>query len=147
MAVVLTGELLESVGVISAEMRSRFATGGDTDIGFVAMATLRHLVRQGPRSITALAKSDRVTTQAISIRLAPLLEAGLVVRMADPTDGRRASVEVTKRGREAVTRAQERARNALESAVGDLTPAEKDALAEALPVLQRLGAHLSRENP
>jgi DNA-binding MarR family transcriptional regulator len=147
MAVVLTGELLESVGVISAEMRSRFATGGDTDIGFVAMATLRHLVRHGPRSITALAKSDRVTTQAISIRLAPLLEAGLVVRMADPTDGRRASVEVTKRGREAVTRAQERARNALESAVGDLTPAEKDALAEALPVLQRLGAHLSRENP
>lgn len=62
------------------------------------MATLRHLVRKGSRTVSELALADGVTTQAISLRLRPLVEAGLVSRATDPRDARRTIVSATPSG-------------------------------------------------
>lgn len=147
MATRLTTDVWDCVGAISGQLRSRFAARAEPDLGFVALATLRHLERRGPRSITELARSERVSTQAISLRVAPLLEAGLVVRSPDPSDGRRALVDVTGRGRAAVRRAQAQAKAALADAVDALTDDERAALVAALPALRRIGSHLDQEDP
>jgi len=139
----LASHVLAAVGSISAELRSRFASAGEPDLGFVALATLRHLTRHGSRSVSELAKADRVTTQAVSLRVAPLADAGLVTRSTDPADARRTLVEVTHRGRQVVERAQQSAHAALKTVVRNLTRPERTALVSALPVLHRIGTDLN----
>ena len=141
----LTTDVLEAIGSVSSQLRSRFAPRAEHDVGFVGMATLRHLVRRGPRSVTELARSEGVTTQAISLRLSPLVEAGLAARSRDPQDARRTLVEVTESGRDLVAQSQARVLAALEAAVRALTADERRALAAAVPVLQRMGAELIEE--
>ncbi|MBX6722281.1 MAG: MarR family transcriptional regulator [Dactylosporangium sp.] len=137
----------EAVGAISAQLRLRFAEGAGADIGFVALATLRHLVRHGPCSVTELAGRDRVTTQAISLRVAPLVRAGLIHRLSDPADGRRSLLEATDRGRKVVRTAQAHALAALDDLVAGLPEAERSALTAALPVLHKLGTELAKGKP
>jgi len=141
----LSAEVLAVIGVISEQLRTRFAKGGDPELGFVALATLRHLVRHGQRSVSDLARGEGVTTQAISLRMSPLLKAGLVAQSKDPHDRRRTLVEATERGREAVIRSQERVLTALENGIGALTTRERAALIQALPALERLAATLHEE--
>ena len=137
--------VLEAIGAISAQLRSRFAQGGEPGVGFVGLATLRHLVRHGPRSVTELARSEGVTTQAISLRLSPLVGSGLAARSRDPLDARRTLVDVTQAGHDLVTRSQARVVTALEAAIDALTDAERAALATALPALVRIGAELDKD--
>ncbi len=140
----LAPQVLAVAGLISAELRLRFAAADDPELGFVALATLRHLTRHGSRSVSELAKADRVTTQAISLRIAPLAAAGLVTRRTDPADARRTLVDVTDRGRQTVERAQQSAHAALEAAVKNLTRPERAALVSALPVLHQIGINLTQ---
>ena len=143
----LTVDVWEAVGAVSAQLRLRFADGGGADLGFVALATLRHLVRHGQSGVTDLACRERVTTQAISLRVAPLIAAGLVHRSVDPADGRRSLLEVTPAGRKIVHSAERGALGALGNLIANLSGAERAALTTALPVLHRLGADLAREKP
>lgn len=143
----LTMDVWEAVGAISAELRSRFAEGAGADLGFVALATLRHLVRHGPCTVTELARRDRVTTQAISLRIAPLVHAGLVHRSSDRADGRRSLLTVTDSGREVVGRAQAHALAALENLIAGLPDAQRSALTAAVPVLRWLGTQLATGRP
>ncbi len=136
--------MLKAVGTISAHLRVSFARDG-ANVGFVGRATLRHLVRHGPRTVTDLAQSEGVTTQAISLRIAPLVAAGLVVRSKDPTDARRTVVDVTGSGRDLVIESQARVAAALDTAIARLTSAELASLATALPVLTRIGDELEKE--
>jgi len=135
-------DLSEAIGVISSQLRLIFAANPEP-VGFVALATLRHLSRHGPRSISELAALDRVTTQAISLRVAPLVEAGLAQRSADPADGRRTVVSVTDAGRRALAAAQGRAFSALETALETLDAADLTTLEAAVPVLHKLGPALA----
>jgi len=146
----LASELWEKVGALSSALRLLFVAGSRADadihaapIGFVALAPLRHLVRHGPQTITGLALKDRVSTQAISLRVAPLLHAGLVARGVDPTDRRRTVLSVTDQGREYVEAAHAAAYEELEQAVGQLSTEDRNTLVSALPVLDRLAEHLA----
>jgi len=141
----LAGSVHDAVGAISTQLRLRFAASGSSDIGFVALATLRHLIRHGPRTISQLAEADRVTTQAISLRVRPLVDAGLVTRAVDSGDGRRTVVAATARGRRAVAAAQADTRRALDNAIGRLPPADRAALSAALAPLIQIAKHLEDE--
>ncbi|HET7388123.1 MAG TPA: MarR family transcriptional regulator [Nocardioidaceae bacterium] len=141
----LVRDVEEAAGAISAQLRLRFASGTTPDLGFVALATLRHLVRRGPRSLSELARADRVTTQAISLRIRPLLDAGLITRSVDPNDARRGVVSVTDDGRRVVDSAAASSHDALDVAIGGLTGGERDLLAAAVPVLRQIVAALAQE--
>jgi DNA-binding MarR family transcriptional regulator len=138
----LSERLLDSFGVISNQLRLRYSAAGPEGVGFVAQATLRHLVRRGSCTVSDLAAVDRVTSQAISLRIRPLLEAGLVNRGSDPADGRRTLLSATAPGQEAVTRAASATRRAMAEAVTALTATERAALVAALPALDSLAADL-----
>jgi DNA-binding MarR family transcriptional regulator len=137
-------EVGDAIGSISSQLRLRFAAAG-SGIGFVALATLRHLVRWGPRAVSELAASDQVTTQAISIRVSPLVEAGLVARRVDPADGRRTLLEVTSAGRNVVEAASRQANAALRSALDSVAAADRRAVENALPALRSVAMALREQ--
>jgi DNA-binding MarR family transcriptional regulator len=141
----LTSGLHQAVEAISAQLRLRFAASSSEGIGFVALATLRHLTRHGSRTVSQLAEADRVTTQAISLRVRPLVEAGLVTRGIDPRDGRRTVVEATALGRSAVAQTQSSIRRSLEDAIRRLPPADRAALSAAVDPLLQIAKNLEDE--
>ncbi|HUE27977.1 MAG TPA: MarR family transcriptional regulator [Solirubrobacteraceae bacterium] len=102
-------------------------------------AVLGRLDREGPRSVSALASSERVRPQSMAQTIADLEEAGLVTRSPDPSDGRRVLVELTVEGL-AVLHADRRQREGwLAGAIAEqFSPHEQHVLEEALPLLRRL---------
>jgi DNA-binding MarR family transcriptional regulator len=139
----LTRTLDASVGALSSQLRLRFADTDNSALGFVALATLRHLSRHGARTVTSLAASDKVTTQAVSARLKPLEEAGLVFRERDRDDARRTVVTPTAAGIAEVHEAERRANDALRAAVSQLSDKEREMLEQAVPILAMLAADLT----
>ena len=139
----LTAALRGSVGALSSELRLLYTDPSSSEHGFVALATLRHLRRHGARTVSTLADTDRVTTQAISARLKPLEEAGLVVRQRDHHDARRIVVTATPAGIAVLDAAESRADSALRHALARLSGDERDALHRAVPILAALAADLT----
>lgn len=135
-------QLSVGVGALSAQLRLRFVDASEPRLGFVALATLRHLCRHGERTVTSLAESDGVTTQAISARLKPLEDADLIRRERDTEDARRTVVKPTSAGKAVVREAERGAEVALRSAVSRLSPEDQVILERAAPLLAALGADL-----
>ena len=61
-------------------------------------AVLGRLDREGPQSVSDLAAAERVRPQSMAQTVSDLEADGLVSRRPDPSDGRRALVELTERG-------------------------------------------------
>lgn len=108
------------------------------DLSPVAASTLYTLVTTGPARLTALAAAEHVTQPAMTQLVARLEAAGLVMRSADPDDGRAIQVSATDAGRELSARRRE-ARAVALAAFAERLPAEDVArLQAALPALERL---------
>jgi DNA-binding MarR family transcriptional regulator len=103
------------------------------------MTVLGRLDRGGPASTSDLAAAERMRHQSMAQTVHELEQDGLVSRRPDPTDGRRAFVELTDTGRELVraTRAQRESwlAQALDRTLDDH---ERALLREALVLLERL---------
>jgi DNA-binding MarR family transcriptional regulator len=67
-----------------------------------------------------------------------LEESGLLIRRPDPEDGRAALVEATTDGRQLDDRIHSERDDVLNRIVEQLEPAERRALVDALPVLERI---------
>ncbi|MGH2864920.1 MAG: MarR family winged helix-turn-helix transcriptional regulator, partial [Solirubrobacteraceae bacterium] len=78
---------------------------------------------------------------------AQLCEAGLIGRSADPADKRQAFVAATAAGRRMRERIHRERTRALSAIVEELDAAEREALWEALPVLESLAARLPGTHP
>src|SRR6476659_6675573 len=63
---------------------------------------LGRLDREGPRSVSDLAVTERVRPQSMAQTVGDLEGDGLVERNPDPSDGRRALVSLTAAGRDAL---------------------------------------------
>ncbi|MFF4418858.1 MarR family winged helix-turn-helix transcriptional regulator [Streptosporangium sp. NPDC001559] len=96
-------------------------------------------LQDGPRRMTELAEEHGVQLPTMTVQINRLEEPGLVARGADPADARVRTVELTDEGRARLV-AVRRARIAyLSDRLGALTPAEREAVAAALPALAKLG--------
>jgi DNA-binding MarR family transcriptional regulator len=129
----VAAELREALGKIVRRLRAE--PGFPLPLG----AALGQLDRGGPQSVSDLAAAARMRPQSMAQTVRELEESGYVARRPDPADGRRAILEVTPAGREALA-AQRRSRDdwlagALER---ELTPEERALLAEAVPLLRRI---------
>jgi DNA-binding MarR family transcriptional regulator len=102
-------------------------------------SVLGRLDRAGPSSIGALASAECVRPQSMTQIVADLEGDGLIARKADPSDGRRALVELTPLGlRTLHDDRRDREGWLARKIADDLTPREQRLLADALPLLQRL---------
>ncbi|HLH15097.1 MAG TPA: MarR family transcriptional regulator [Solirubrobacteraceae bacterium] len=102
-------------------------------------AVLGRLDREGTRSIGDLALAERVRPQSMAQTVADLEADGLIARSADPSDGRRALVQLTDQGRRTLAADRRQREGWLARAIAeDLSPAEQQLLARATELLRRL---------
>jgi DNA-binding MarR family transcriptional regulator len=102
-------------------------------------AVLGRLDREGPQSVSDLAASERVRPQSMAQTVGDLEADGLVERRPDPADGRRALVELTDRGSDALQADRLHREGWLAQAIADDFSVEDQAvLRDAVELLRRL---------
>jgi len=132
----IAAEIRSVVGKLTRRLRERAPPG---DLSWSQAHVLGRLERDGPATLTALARSENMRSQSMGAIVGPLEGAGLVVRAPDPADGRQAILSVTERG-QATIRENRRAREdwLSERIRAELTPKEQDDLSRALTLLDRI---------
>ena len=131
----LAGDL--RVALVRAVRRMRMERSSEqiTDGQYSALA---ELANRGPATPSALAEHQHVQPPHMTRMVSALVEAGLVRREADPTDGRQVLVSITPAG-ESEVRETRRRRNAwLAGQLAELDPDERELLARATVLLGRL---------
>lgn len=112
----------------------------DAAVGLSAprLSALSVIVFAGPLSLGELAEAEQVRPPTIS-RLVQGLEAdGLVERLPDPRDGRVQRVRATSRGRALLEEGRARRVAALARDLAALPEPDRDTLARAAALLERL---------
>ncbi|WP_432028950.1 MarR family winged helix-turn-helix transcriptional regulator [Streptomyces sp. 1222.5] len=135
----LAGELRLAMGRIVRRLRQAHAVG---DVSLSGVSVLARLARTGPDSPGSLADLERVRPQAMAGTLAGLEQRGLVSRAPDAADGRRAIVSLTEEGRAVLEQRRSESVARLARALDEVTPPERQALRDALPLLDRLAERL-----
>lgn len=92
----------------------------------------------GSPTLGELAAAERVTPPTVTKIVARLEDAGLVVREQDPNDRRIARARLTDAGRRFVDRTRSRAGAYMARRLKTLSEDEREVLAAAVPILERL---------
>jgi DNA-binding MarR family transcriptional regulator len=100
---------------------------------------LGRLDREGTASIGDLALAERVRPQSMAQTVSDLEALGLVARREDPTDGRRALIELTEHGLRELAEDRRRREGWLADAISEqFTARERQLLGSAVALLRRL---------
>jgi DNA-binding MarR family transcriptional regulator len=139
-ATAVADALQVSIGVFTRQLRQAPVDGGLT---FSELLALSRLERAGSATTSDLARGEQITPQAMGSTLAALEERGLVERHADPSDGRRVLMSMTKAGKQALQgRRHARSEQMARVLANRFTGAEMKALMVAAPLIERLGEGL-----
>ena len=132
----LASELRVSV----MRLRRRLANERDpgNDLSIPMMAVLGGLFRHGELTIGELAGLERIQPPTMTRKVNALEDGGYVNRRPHETDGRVVVVTLTEHGRATVLADRRRRDEWLSRQLRDLTPAERELLRAAAPILQRL---------
>jgi DNA-binding MarR family transcriptional regulator len=105
-------------------------------------AVLNRLYRDGPATQGELAAAEHVRQQSMAATLGVLDELGYLARTPDPADRRRVVIGLSEAGTGTVRGIlQHRDEWLAQALLDELSPAELDAVARALPLLQRVAQH------
>ncbi|HEY1653221.1 MAG TPA: MarR family transcriptional regulator [Acidimicrobiales bacterium] len=137
----VAGALQSSVRLLVQRLRQTQAVDGDLTSS--ETSALARLDRTGPTSAAELARLERISPQSMGATVGALEERGLVERVPDPADGRRAILSLTAAGTAWLKRRRsarsEHLSDALESA---FTRDEIRQLQAAAPLIERLAQHI-----
>jgi DNA-binding MarR family transcriptional regulator len=131
-------ELASRLRLAITRMARRLRQEAGTDLGPSQLAALATIERHGPLAPSELADHERVRRPTATRVLTRLVDAGLVGRIPDPTDGRSAIVSVTPRGRALLRRLRRRKTAYLARRMRELPREDVEALARAAEVLERM---------
>ena len=132
----LAGELRVVIGKLRRRLRERADKG---DLTLSQFAVLGHLDREGPATVTTLARVEGVRPQSMGATVAALAEAGLVIGAPDPADGRQTLLRLTAPARALVKASRAAREDWLSDAIrSHLTAAEQEELARAIGLLERI---------
>ena len=93
----VAGSLRLSLGLLIRRLRQVKSQG---ELTLPEISVLARLDRDGPTTVTALAKLEQISAQSMGATLAALETRGLVARASDPGDGRRVVMSATEAGLE-----------------------------------------------
>ncbi|MFC4033522.1 MarR family winged helix-turn-helix transcriptional regulator [Streptomyces polygonati] len=129
-------ELRAALGPLVRRLR-QFRPDGELTLS--QTSALVRLDREGPATASELATGEGIRPQSMCTIVNALQERGLVARAHDPHDGRRMVVSLTRAGLDGLHGARrERARRLTAAITEELTPAEQEQLAAAVPLLERI---------
>lgn len=103
-----------------------------------ALSALSVVVFGGPVTIGDLATAEQVTPATISRLVTFLEDEGLVTRSTDENDKRVQRLQATARGRRMLEEGRARRVQALKRSLGELRPADLEALERGVDVLETL---------
>lgn len=112
-------------------------TAGITDAQYAVLAVLSV---HGPLTPGDLAEREGVQPPSMTRTVAALTEQGLVERAANPEDRRQVRVTLTDAGRAVVRETRSRRDAWLARRLAELTPAEREVVAQATAILTRIVA-------
>ncbi|HWD80262.1 MAG TPA: MarR family transcriptional regulator [Kribbella sp.] len=146
MSEALTEDLLAAIGLVRRHLRRSvgrpFPEGSLTD----SQSELIRTVRRNPGiSVAEAAAELGLVANTVSTLVGQLTERGLLQRTPDQTDRRVARLTLTDPAREQVEAWRDRRTALVTRALDDLSPADRDALQAALPVLAVLAERLHPE--
>jgi DNA-binding MarR family transcriptional regulator len=123
---------------LGRRLRAQRTSSSVTLTQFSAMSSLK---KCGPMTPGELAAKEVVQPPSMTRVIAALEEIGYVSRRPHPTDGRQSIVELTEDGL-AYVLADISAREAwLDKRLAELTEAERQTLAEAAEIIDRMAGH------
>jgi DNA-binding MarR family transcriptional regulator len=133
----LAARLRLVVARLHRRARTEAVTEGD-DVSASRLAALATVEKLGPITLGELAAEEQVQPPSMTRIVARLEEQGLVTREVDPTDRRVARVVVTPAGTDLLAVTRTRRTAFLAQRVARFTDDERRALADALPLLERM---------
>jgi DNA-binding MarR family transcriptional regulator len=119
----------------SRQVAARITTAAGAEVSLQGAALLRVLLREGQKSVAALAASAPMDIAAVSRQVRLLEGAGTVRRTSSPEDGRVALLELTPEGRELAERIRAVGVRHLETALATWSEADQQMLGR---LMQRL---------
>ncbi len=132
----LAAELRDLIGQLRRRMRDESPIDG---ISLSQRSVIGRLFRDGPATVTALARAEGMRPQSMGEAMAPLKAAGLVVATPDPDDGRQSVLSLTEACHDLILRTQAQREGWLfRTLQGRFNPAERAELAAATTYLKRL---------
>jgi DNA-binding MarR family transcriptional regulator len=135
-AAALAADLRVVMGKLKRRLREQAHLG---DLTESQISTLSRLGREGPVTVTALARAEGMRPQSMGAIVAALEAAGLVAGAPDPNDGRQTLLSLTDACRERIAAGRAARQDWLLRAIqNNLAPAEQDRLASAVKLLARL---------
>jgi len=132
----MAAELRVVLGQLKRRLRAQANKG---DLSLSQLAVLGTLDREGPATVTTLARAEGVRPQSMGATVAALQEAGLVGGAPDPADGRQVLLSLTEAARSWLNASRAAREDWLSQAIRlHLTSAEQQELASAVRLLRRI---------
>jgi len=132
----LAVELRVVIAKLSRRLREQAQAG---DLTSAQKSALLRLERDGPATVSALARAESVRPQSMGATVALLEQAGLVSGSADPTDGRQTVISLTALCRKRLKETRAAREDWLFRAMqAKLAPADLAQLTAGVAVLERL---------
>ena len=113
----------------------------DGELSAAQLSTLKMLLHDGVR-VGEIARNLGVKVPSATEQIIKLEKSGLVRRDPDPHDSRAVRVVLTTEGRAAVDSANERRNAVMAEILVALSDSERQALAAALPVIEKINGTL-----
>ena len=131
-------ELPARLRLAIARMARRLRQEAGDELSPSSMTALATIEHRGPLTPSELAEYEGIKRPTATRVLQRLLEAGLIERTADPTDGRSAVVSVTRDGVGLLKKLRSRKTAYLAQRLRELPDDDVKALERAAEVLERL---------
>lgn len=131
----LASELRATLGILKRRLRER---GGVGDLTPSQTDVLLRLDRDGPASISGLARDGGIRPQSMGTIIAALEAAGLVKGSPDPKDGRQTLVSLTPHCQDLIAKGRAARQDWLASKLEQLSSDEQAHLIAAVAILRRI---------
>jgi DNA-binding MarR family transcriptional regulator len=126
------------VSVMRLSRRLRSERDDSEELTANQLAVLGMLARRGPLTVGELATGEKVQPPSMTRTVSCLVDKGLVRRGPHPRDGRQVVVSLTERADAVIAESRRRKEAWLNQRLRELTPAERQILRDAAPILERL---------
>ena len=114
------------------------------DVTLAQASALARIEQNGPLRLGVLAQLEGTTAATMCRVIDSLEQRELIVRVADPDDGRASLVELSREGGTLMAELRTRSTEALRKALAELSVVDRQTVARAVPVLERLSELLNR---
>jgi len=122
---------------LARRLRSQRAVDSMSDAQFAVLAALQV---HGPHTLGELADRERVSAPSMNRTVNCLEESGYLTRTTDDVDRRKVNIDLTDAGRAVVDETVRRRDEWLENALDELTPSQRDVLAEAAGIMREVAS-------